>query len=70
MNTLIFLTSLIIMAVFMKKTIKSAVIGWYGFCMRGLAFGQESFAGLFWLAFQCALLYVAFKHVPFTIQWK
>lgn len=70
MNALICITSLLVMAIFMKKSIHWAIMGWLGFCMRGLSFGKESLIALFWIAFQCVFLYLVITHIPFTISWK
>lgn len=70
MNTIIFIMCVSMSLFLMKKTIHSAMIGWLGFCMRGMAFGKESFVALIWLGVQVGLLYTAINHIPFSIVWN
>ena len=70
MNSIIFIAALLVCVLSMKKTIDKSIIGWYGFLMRGCAFGKESLVAIFWIAFQGCLIFTAITHIPFTIVWK
>lgn len=70
MNFIIFSAATILCVCFMKKTIDKSIIGWYGFLMRGCAFGKESLVAIFWIAFQGCVIFTAITHIPFTIIWK
>lgn len=70
MNATIFFISVIVILISLKKTVDYSVVGWLGFCMRGGAIGKESLRAIIWLAIQGFLVYLAVKHIPFTISWN
>lgn len=70
MNATIFLISLFVIVICIRKTIDYSILGWLGFCMRGGAIGKESVIAIIWLSFQGFLVYLAATHIPFTIMWN
>ncbi len=69
MNTIIFLLSTAVALACLLPTLRLVRIGYYGFSMRGGAFGIESLHAFLAVMLEGLMIGLAATHVPFSITF-